>query len=350
MSAIHASDGTLLMHVGDVEGHAHFRLRSGGEELLVWTGRSAKVSRPLIVYLHGASPRGVDVKAILDKGPDCPPRLLADGRLSFDADDERSAGEDGRLEAALAERRADVEEARSTHEPACIALAQRAVAHTESLILAERARRIAEGCVVVSPLLGAKSEWCKTTAQTERTMRVLRAFLDASRRGEHGLAPIDERRVFCTGASCGGLGSYTLACRLARERLLEGAAATARRDGPPQPPPFPALAAVAPVCGGGQVVYATLLKRTPAWFWHSASDSAVACADTEALVAALEDLDAPVKFTKLSDKETPPSPDYVAYMTHHNAWKPAYRPDSPLWPWLFTQMLPAPGRPAIRRL
>ena len=97
------------------------------------------------------------------------------------------------------------------------------------------------------------------------------------------------------------------------------------------------MAAVAPICGGGQLVFAPLLRSTPAWFWHSASDSAVCCADTEAIVTALEALRAPVKFTKLSDEETPPSPAYVSYMTHHNAWTPAYAPTSPLWPWLFAQ-------------
>lgn len=126
-----------------------------------------------------------------------------------------------------------------------------------------------------------------------------------------------------TGPSCGGLGCYTLAARLARRGDLARSC-----------PPF---AAVAPVCGGGGVVFAPLLRETPCWFWHSASDSAVSCEDTEKLVAALRALGAPVKFTKLSDAETPPSPAYVAFMTHHNAWTPAYKPDSPLWPWMFAQ-------------
>ena len=200
------------------------------------------------------------MRTILEKGPGCVPRLLSDGGLDF--------GD--------------------------------------------------TGCVVLSPLLGAKSEWCKTTAQNARTMRILEAFLAASRH-ELGVT-IDEDRVYCTGASCGGLGSFTLACRLAGSSCG-----------------FPPLAAVAPICGGGQLVFAPLLRSTPAWFWHSASDSAVCCADTEAIVTALEALRAPVKFTKLSDEETPPSPAYVSYMTHHNAWTPAYAPTSPLWPWLFAQ-------------
>ena len=57
----------------------------------------------------------------------------------------------------------------------------------------------------------------------------------------------------------------------------------------------------------------------------------------DASVAALEKLDAPVRFTKLTDEETPESPSYVAYMEHHNAWTPAYKVDSPMWAWLFAQ-------------
>ena len=57
----------------------------------------------------------------------------------------------------------------------------------------------------------------------------------------------------------------------------------------------------------------------------------------EFMLAALEKLDAPVRFTKLTDEETPESPPYVAYMEHHNAWTPAYKVDSPMWAWLFAQ-------------
>ena len=70
---------------------------------------------------------------------------------------------------------------------------------------------------------------------------------------------------------------------------------------------------------------------------RDASDTSIYRYDREALVAALEKLDAPVRFTKLTDEETPESPPYVAYMEHHNAWTPAYKVDSPMWAWLFAQ-------------
>lgn len=170
-------------------------------------------------------------------------------------------------------------------------------------------------------------------------MKILETFLAAARAGQSGLAAIDENKIFCTGASCGGLGSYTLACRLAQKHAGDS----------PDRAKFPPFAACAPICGGGSVLFAPLLRGTPSWFWHSENDGAVSCKDTQAIVDKLDELNAPVRFTKLSDDETPPSPDYVAYMEHHNAWTPAYKPDSPLWPWLFAQsifMRPNVLRPA----
>lgn len=258
-----ALDTPRLQHLGTIHNHAHYRLASG-EQLLVWTPADATGPLPLLIYLHGASSRGDDVLQIFDKGPDCPPGLL-------------------------------------------------------------RANQLAPSTVVVSPLLASKREWCRTAKEAATTLATLDAYFAEATRGV--LPTIDRRRVYLTGPSCGGLGAYTLAVRLARR------GATDRDHCPP-------VAAVVPVCGGGNVVFAPLLASTPCWFWHAESDSAVPCADTVALVAALEKLDAPVRFTKLSDAETPPSPAYVAYMTHHNAWAPAYRPGSPLWPWLWAQALP----------
>ena len=326
---VQVDETPLLHYVGDVRGHAHYALASG-EELLVWTPESDKEYRPLLVYLHGASPRGTDIAQILAKGPGCVPQLLADGELKFDATVDKDAAE--KLAAKVKEKRGALREAKRGEDAAAIAAAQEAHDAAEQAVEDEKMHRMlarGSGCVVVSPLLGAKSEWCKTAAQFARTMKILETFLAASRKNEGGLKTIDEYRVFCTGASCGGLGTFTLACRLAQKHAGDS---EDRKK-------FPPFASVAPICGGGNIVYAALLRGTPSWFWHSASDSAVPCSETEALVAALDKLHAPVRFKKLTDEETPPSPDHVAYMTHHNAWTPAYKQGSDLWPWLFAQSL-----------
>lgn len=110
-AAVESVSSDLLTRVGDVEGHAHFKLASG-EQLLVWTPESSKKLRPLIVYLHGASPRGEDVRLILSKGPNCIPKMLSDGDLKFDVtvddSEEESRGSD------LKQKRAELREARSS--------------------------------------------------------------------------------------------------------------------------------------------------------------------------------------------------------------------------------------------
>ena len=260
MAALAALYPAKLQKVAAFDRFGHYRLETG-EQLLVWTPIYPAGPLPLIIYLHGASSRGDDIQEIFEKGPGCPPALL-------------------------------------------------------------RAGEIAPRAVVVAPLLAAKREWCKTSREAATTLRIIDAYFAEEARG--AMAAVDRSRVYVTGPSCGGLGAYTLAARLAR-----------RGDGFSDR--CPPAAAVVPVCGGGNVVFAPLLAKTPCWFWHSESDSAVPCSDTEALVAALEKLDAPVRFTKLTDEETPESPPYVAYMEHHNAWTPAYKVDSPMWAWLFAQ-------------
>mmetsp|Transcript_12975 Transcript_12975/g.45990 ORF Transcript_12975/g.45990 Transcript_12975/m.45990 type:complete len:286 (+) Transcript_12975:1-858(+) len=148
------------------------------------------------------------------------------------------------------------------------------------------------------------------------------------------LPQVDLNRIYCTGPSCGGLGCYTIAARLAAKSApgICGAPQANRRTLPP-------FAAIAPICGGGAAVFAGLLAATPSWFWHSASDSCVDVSETDAIVSALRLAGAPVRYTRLTAAETPPMPSYCEWMTGHNAWQPAYHCDSPLWPWLFDQRL-----------
>ncbi|KAJ8601413.1 hypothetical protein CTAYLR_005925 [Chrysophaeum taylorii] len=187
--------------------------------------------------------------------------------------------------------------------------------------------------LVVSPLLPKGNEWAKTMAQAARPVRVVDAVLRDDR-----LPRVDPTRLYATGPSCGGLGSYTLACRLAARSVCP----TAKRPLDPALPPF---AAVAPVCGGGSPIFAKLLAATPIWFWHAEDDVVVPVHETDALVEALQAINAPVR-----PGETPPSPPHCSWMEGHNAWTPAYARESPLWPWLFAQSLQAPAGGALARL
>lgn len=85
---------------------------------------------------------------------------------------------------------------------------------------------------------------------------------------------IDRERVYLTGLSMGGYGTWYLA--------LE------------QPHRF---AAIAPVCGGGNPKQAHKLKNLPVWVFHGARDKVVPLSESEEMVQALKKYGGNVKFT-----------------------------------------------------
>lgn len=86
--------------------------------------------------------------------------------------------------------------------------------------------------------------------------------------------PIDPNRVYLTGLSMGGYGTWHLAAA--------------------QPQRF---AAIAPICGGGNPQVARNLKNLPIWTFHGAKDNVVPLRESEIMVSALKAHDANVKFT-----------------------------------------------------
>ncbi len=93
---------------------------------------------------------------------------------------------------------------------------------------------------------------------------------------------IDTRRVYLTGLSMGGFGSWELAMK------------------------FPdRFAAVAPICGGGNPFYpagytkrqAAVLKEIPFWAFHGAKDTSVPLSESQRMVDALKKFGCDVKFT-----------------------------------------------------
>jgi predicted peptidase len=145
------------------------------------------------------------------------------------------------------------------------------------------------------------------------------AALDAAI-GEFGGDP---KRIYLTGMSRGGYGTFELA-------LL-------------QPQRF---AALAPVCGGITppgtrpdladlqvssvatqadpfVDAAQRLRHIPTWMFHGANDDVVPPAQSRRMLAAMKAAGADVRYTEFAD-------------TGHNAWDSAYRSPE-LWAWLFAQ-------------
>jgi len=112
--------------------------------------------------------------------------------------------------------------------------------------------------------------------------------------------PIDRDRVYATGISMGGYGTWDLVSR--------------------KPEWF---AAAMPVCGGGDVRQAWKFKNVPVWTHHGDKDNVVPFARSRRMTAALWDLGCPIKYTEHLN-------------VGHGVWGPAYANKKNL-EWLFAQ-------------
>ena len=108
---------------------------------------------------------------------------------------------------------------------------------------------------------------------------------------------VDPRRIYLTGLSMGGYGTWSLAAR-APDRF----------------------AAIVPICGGGSPDNAEKLKNLPIWVFHGAKDRVVPVSRSEQMVEAIKAVGGNVKFTVYPD---------VA----HDSWTETYN-DPKLYEWL----------------
>jgi predicted peptidase len=107
---------------------------------------------------------------------------------------------------------------------------------------------------------------------------------------------VDKDRIYLTGLSMGGFGTWTLA------------AAHPER-----------FAAIAPICGGGDTRQAGRLKDLPIWVFHGAKDPTVPIARSEEMVKAIKEAGGDPKFTVYPE-------------ARHDSWSETY--DNPeLYEW-----------------
>lgn len=121
---------------------------------------------------------------------------------------------------------------------------------------------------------------------------------------------IDSTRVYCTGLSQGGIGTWNLNLQ------------------------YPDLfAAMVPVCGGGNPLHENVAKlvNKPIWAFHAASDPVVPVTFSQNIVNALTTLKGTPKLTIY------PADSYF-FPVAHFAWIPAYHTDEMI-EWLFEQKL-----------
>jgi predicted peptidase len=152
-------------------------------------------------------------------------------------------------------------------------------------------------CFVLAPQCPRGSLWAnlvtrRPTAPLHRTVEVLENL-----KREH---PIDSDRIYVTGQSMGGFGTWALAGE------------------------YPALAAAAiPVCGGGSTRYASALARCAVWAFHGTFDPVVPVRESRRMVSAI--------------RKAGGNPLYTEYPWKlHNIWDTTYK-NPAVAAWIFLQ-------------
>jgi poly(3-hydroxybutyrate) depolymerase len=167
-------------------------------------------------------------------------------------------------------------------------------------VLAMPERQSKHPCIVMAPGCDIQTaRWVATPfrpGQQRSVLPELLASLDAVMRE----LPVDAERVYLTGQSMGGVGTWGII------------AAHPER-----------FAAAVPVCGTWQPDDALKLARVPVWVFHGEKDPTVPVEGSRRMIAAL--------------KTSGASPRYTEYPgVGHNSWSSAYATDE-LWEWLFAQ-------------
>jgi predicted peptidase len=112
-----------------------------------------------------------------------------------------------------------------------------------------------------------------------------------------GKYKVDPDRVYLTGLSMGGFGTWETASQ--------------------HPERF---AAIAPICGGGRTFMARRLKNLPTWVFHGEKDNVVPIKRSEEMVDALKQAGGDVKFTRYPE-------------AGHDSWTETYN-NPALYDWL----------------
>ena len=138
-------------------------------------------------------------------------------------------------------------------------------------------------CMLVMPQCAPETFWIAKIESLFDFIEQIKASYD-----------IDEDRIYLTGLSMGGFGTWT--------------AAMAKPD---------EFAAIAPVCGGGMVWNAGVLTM-PVWVFHGTLDGAVKVQNSDDMVEKLQSLGREVKYTRLEG-------------VYHNVWDHAYNEELLNW-------------------
>lgn len=172
--------------------------------------------------------------------------------------------------------------------------------------MAEPALRRKHPCFLIAPQCRMDERWVDVSwadkqstpqaAEPTTDLKAVVAMIDDVMQRE----PVDPARVYLTGLSMGGFGSWDLAARMPER-----------------------FAAVLPICGGGDERTAARIARLPIWATHGDADKAVPVERSRSMIAAIRAAGGSPKYTEMPG-------------VGHDAWTPTYR-DEAVLDWLFSQ-------------
>jgi predicted peptidase len=180
------------------------------------------------------------------------------------------------------------------------------IKHISELFLDER-NRGKYPCYLVAPQCPKNDQWAdysgnevgasEATKPLQMVMRLIEQITKEY--------PIDQTRIYITGLSMGGFGTWDLLSRYPNK-----------------------FAAAIPICGGGSPLSAPQIKHIPIWAFHGALDPIVPPQKSREMVLALQEAGGIPGYTEYPDVE-------------HDSWVHAYK-EPHLIHWLFKQKLGTP--------
>ncbi len=119
-------------------------------------------------------------------------------------------------------------------------------------------------------------------------------------------SPVDPERVYLTGLSMGGFGTWNLATEFPER-----------------------FAAIAPVCGGGYWFLADRLRDVPVWAFHGAKDDVIPLEESERMVRSIQAAGGDARLTVYPEAD-------------HDAWTETYA-NPELYDWFLRHRQPQDG-------
>lgn len=173
---------------------------------------------------------------------------------------------------------------------------------TAAGVLGSDAMRKKFPCYVMAPMSPRPFRWAASKAvakEAKKRPEKLGAVVEAiaALRKKH---PIDASRIYVTGQSMGGFGSFGA---VARNPKL--------------------FAAAVPICDGWAPGDAKKMTSTPFWIFHGDADSVVNVSWSRNMVKALKSAGGKTKYTEYPGVK-------------HNSWTKAYA-TAAMWEWMFAQ-------------